>query len=140
MQRVDQASVEINGKRMAEIGKGVVLFICVEESDTEKEVLYWGARVPELRIFPDNQDKMNISLKDAQCEVLVISQFTLASNLRKGRRPGFEGAARPEKGQNFFELFINILMESGLAVRNGEFGAYMKIQLINDGPVTFILK
>jgi len=140
LQRVDGASVEISGKRMAEISRGVVLLVCAEESDTEKEVLYWGERIPELRIFPDQQDKMNISLKDAQGEVLVISQFTLASNLKKGRRPGFEGAAQPEKAKKLLELFINKLKEGGLVVKNGEFGAFMKIQLINDGPVTFILK
>jgi len=140
VQRVDNASVEINKSKITEIGKGVVLLACVEEIDTEKEILYWAERIPELRIFPDEHDKMNISLKDAKSEILVISQFTLVSNLRKGRRPGFEDAAHPEKAKALINLFMSKLEESGLKVRGGEFGAYMKIQLINDGPVTFLLK
>jgi D-aminoacyl-tRNA deacylase len=139
LQRVDRASVIIDSRPVAEIGKGAVLLVCIEEADTEKEILYWAVRIPELRICPDESDKMNISLKDAQRELLVISQFTLVSNMRKGRRPGFEGAAHPDKAKKLLELFMHSLAQSGLVVKSGEFGAYMKIHLVNDGPVTFIL-
>ncbi len=140
LQRVDKASVEVEELKIAEINKGIVLFVCIEENDTEKDVFYWANKIPELRIFPDNEGKMNISVKQINAEVLVISQFTLVSNLREGRRPGFQGSANPEKARNYINRFIEILKKSGLQVKNGEFAAYMRVNLINDGPVTFIMR
>jgi D-tyrosyl-tRNA(Tyr) deacylase len=140
LQRVDSAFVEVNGERISEIGRGVVLFVCIEENDEEKEILYWSKKIPELRIFPDSNGRMNVSIKDIDAEILVISQFTLVSNLREGRRPGFQGSANPQKADAFINKFIEQLKESALSVKTGQFGAYMKIHLVNDGPVTFILR
>lgn len=140
LQRVSEASVEVEEKIISQIKKGIVLFACIEKSDTEKEMLFWGRKIPELRIFPDEQGRMNLSVKEINADILVISQFTLASDLRKGRRPGFENAAEPKKAEPLLNLFIDTLKESNLNIQSGEFGAYMKIHLINDGPVTFILK
>lgn len=140
LQRVSEASVEIAEKIISHIKKGIVLFACIEKSDTEKEMLFWGRKIPELRIFPDKQGRMNLSVKEVNADILVISQFTLASDLRKGRRPGFENAAEPKKAEPLLNLFIDTLKESSLNIQIGEFGAYMKIHLINDGPVTFIIK
>jgi len=140
LQKVSEASVEIEEKIISSIKKGIVLFTCIEKSDTEKEILFWGRKIPELRVFPDQQGKLNLSVKEVNADILVISQFTLASDLRKGRRPGFENAAEPHQAESLFNLFINTLKKSNLNTQSGIFGAYMKIHLINDGPVTFILK
>ena len=138
LQRVDVACIKIEDIKIAEIGKGIVLFVCIEENDTDKDIIYWSNRIPELRIFPDSNGKMNISVKQSDAEVLVVSQFTLVANLREGRRPGFQGSAPPDKAKAYIDIFINKLRESGLKVKTGVFGAFMKVHLVNDGPVTFI--
>lgn len=140
LQRVNEAYVEIEDIKIAEIGKGIVLFICIEENDTDKDIIYWSDRIPELRIFPDSNGKMNVSVKQSNAEVLIVSQFTLVADLRQGRRPGFQGAATPDKAKAYLNIFINKLRESGLKVKTGVFGAFMKVHLVNDGPVTFIMR
>ncbi|OGF68184.1 MAG: D-tyrosyl-tRNA(Tyr) deacylase [Candidatus Fischerbacteria bacterium RBG_13_37_8] len=140
LQRVDSAHVSVDETIISEIRKGVVLLVCVEESDTKDEILYWAQKIPELRIFPDENDKMNISIKEAGAEILVVSQFTLISDLRKGRRPGFQGSAQPDLAKYRLKEFVDDLKRSGLTVKTGEFAANMKVHLVNDGPVTFILR
>lgn len=140
LQRVNEAYVEIEDIKIAEIEKGIVLFICIEENDTDRDIIYWSDRIPELRIFPDSNGKMNVSVKQSNAEVLIVSQFTLVADLRQGRRPGFQGAATPDKAKAYLNIFINKLRESGLKVKTGVFGAFMKVHLVNDGPVTFIMR
>jgi D-tyrosyl-tRNA(Tyr) deacylase len=138
-QRVRQASVEINHQVVASIGPGLVLLIGVAEADTEMDAEFTANKCANLRIFQDEQGKMNRSVIEEKGEVLAISQFTLLADTRRGRRPSFIGAANPEKGQELYTYFINCLRETGLHVATGVFGAMMDVQLINAGPVTVIV-
>jgi len=138
-QRVRQASVEINHEVVASIGQGLVLLIGVAEADTEIDAEFAANKCANLRIFQDEQGKMNRSVIEEKGEVLAISQFTLLADTRRGRRPSFIGAANPEKGQELYTYFINCLRETGLHVETGVFGAMMDVQLINSGPVTVIV-
>jgi len=138
-QRVRQASVEINHEVVASIGQGLVLLIGVAEADTEIDAEFAANKCANLRIFQDEQGKMNRSVIEEKGEVLAISQFTLLADTRRGRRPSFIGAANPEKGQELYTYFINCLRETGLHVATGVFGAMMDVQLINAGPVTVIV-
>ncbi len=140
LQRVKQAAVEVNKQTVGRIDKGVCLLVGVEKGDTEEEALYLAQKITELRIFPDEEGKMNLSLLDIPGEVLAVSQFTLAASLKKGRRPSFDSAEDPEKAENLFRFFVNMIREKGVKVETGVFGALMDIHLINDGPVTFILE
>ncbi len=140
LQRVKQAAVEVNKQTVGRIDKGVCLLVGVEKGDTEEEALYLAQKITELRIFPDEEGKMNLSLLDLSGEVLAVSQFTLAASLKKGRRPSFDSAEDPEKAENLFRFFVNMIREKGVKVETGVFGALMDIHLINDGPVTFILE
>jgi D-tyrosyl-tRNA(Tyr) deacylase len=139
LQRVKQAAVEVNNQTVGKINKGVCLLIGVEKGDTEEEALSLAHKVTELRIFPDKEGKMNLSLLDIQGEVLAVSQFTLAASLKKGRRPGFDNAEDPERAENLFRFFVDMIKEKGIKVETGVFGALMDVHLVNDGPVTFIL-
>ena len=139
LQRVKQAAVEVNKQTVGLINKGVCLLIGVEKGDTEEEALYLAHKVTELRIFPDKEGKMNLSLLDIQGEVLAVSQFTLAASLKKGRRPGFDNAEDPERAENLFRFFVDMIKEKGIKVKTGVFGALMDVHLVNEGPVTFIL-
>jgi D-tyrosyl-tRNA(Tyr) deacylase len=140
LQRVKQAAVEVNKQTVGQISKGVCLLIGVEKGDTEEEAQYLAQKITELRIFPDQEGKMNLSLLDIPGEVLAVSQFTLAASLKKGRRPSFDSAEEPEKAENLFRFFVDMIKEKGIRVETGVFGALMDIHLINDGPVTFILE
>ncbi len=140
LQRVKQAAVEVNKQTVGRIDKGVCLLVGVEKGDTEEEALYLAQKITELRIFPDEEGKMNLSLLDLSGEVLAVSQFTLAASLKKGRRPSFDSAEDPEKAENLFRFFVNMIREKGVKVETGVFGALMDVHLINDGPVTFILE
>ena len=139
LQRVKQAAVEVNKQTVGLINKGVCLLIGVEKGDTEEEALYLAHKVTELRIFPDKEGKMNLSLLDIQGEVLAVSQFTLAASLKKGRRPSFDNAEDPERAENLFLFFVDMIKEKGIKVKTGVFGALMDVHLVNEGPVTFIL-
>ena len=137
--RVKSASVVIDGKVNGKIGKGFLILLGVGPEDTEKECRYLAEKALGLRIFTDENDKMNLGLADVGGEVLVVSQFTLYGNCRKGRRPSFTDAAGPELGERLYEKFLSICEELGYPPQHGQFGADMKVESINDGPVTLIL-
>ena len=139
IQRVKRASVTINSEVTGKINEGLLIFLGVGEDDTEKQVQYLVEKCTGLRIFTDEQDKMNLSVKDIKGEILVVSQFTLYGDCKKGKRPSFVRAARPETAIPLYESFIAHCKNTGLNVQTGEFGADMQIELINDGPVTIWL-
>ena len=140
VQRVRQASVEIDHQVVGKIDHGLVLLIGVAESDTKQDVEFVANKCAHLRIFQDEQGKMNRSVIEEKGEVLAISQFTLLADTRRGRRPSFIGAAAPEKGKEFYTHFISCLREIGLHVETGVFGAMMDVHLVNAGPVTVIVE
>ena len=137
--RVTSASVTIDGEVVGKIGKGFLILLGVGPEDTEKECRALAEKCLALRIFEDENGKMNLGLESVGGEVLVVSQFTLYGNCRKGRRPSFVGAAGPELGNELYEKFLDICRELGYEPQHGRFGADMKVESINDGPVTLIL-
>jgi D-tyrosyl-tRNA(Tyr) deacylase len=139
LQRVSEASVSVDGTEIARIGPGVCLLLGVADDDTEADADYLAQKVPEIRIFEDDQGKMNRSLQDSKGEVLVVSEFTLYGNCAKGRRPSFSRAAGPEKAEALYRHFLNRLAGTGLKVAAGKFRAKMQVNLSNDGPVTLIV-
>ncbi|MCX8066090.1 MAG: D-aminoacyl-tRNA deacylase [Candidatus Hydrogenedentes bacterium] len=139
VQRVLKAKVEVEDNIVGEIGKGLLVFISVDENDTEKDVDYMVDKITELRVFNDAEGKFNLSLRDVQGEMLVVSQFTLHGDCRRGRRPSFSSAARPEKAIPYYERFVKLTREKGFKVATGVFGAHMIISLVNDGPVTILV-
>jgi len=140
LQRVKEASVEVKGKAAGKIDRGVCLLVGLEKGDSEDDAQYLAKKVTELRIFPDKEEKMNLSLQDIQGEILAVSQFTLAGSVRKGRRPSFDRAEAPDKASKLFQYFVELIRERGVKVETGVFQAMMEVRLINDGPVTFILQ
>lgn len=140
IQRVREASVEINGQEKGRIGKGLVILLGIAKGDSFEDADYLAEKICNLRIFEDEGGKFNLSLMDKKGELLVISQFTLLGNTRKGRRPGFDDAASPEEARNLYEGFVGILRDKGLKVETGVFGAKMLVRIYNDGPVTFIVE
>lgn len=139
-QRVTHASVTVDGNVISKIGDGVLLLVGVCEGDTEQEAALLAKKVAQLRVFCDENDKMNLSVMDVDGAVLAVSQFTLCANTKHGRRPDFFSAAHPSVAQPLFDLFVKELRAAGVAdVQTGEFGADMKVELLNDGPVTLIL-
>ena len=139
IQRVTSAKVEIDGKVIGEIGKGLLVLVCAVKGDTDEDLEYLVKKTPALRIFGDEQGKMNLSVADIRGELLVVSQFTLAASTRKGNRPSFEQAEEPGQAKKMYEELVRRLGEAGLPVRTGEFAAMMQVSLTNDGPVTIIL-
>ncbi len=139
IQRVKQAKVEVAGEVVGEISQGILLLLGVEKQDTEQSVEKLLHKVSHYRIFTDQQGKMNLSLKDIGGELLVVSQFTLAADTKKGMRPSFSSAGTPEQANFLYELFIAEAKKAGLSVAAGQFGADMQVSLCNDGPVTFNL-
>ncbi|MBR4972360.1 MAG: D-tyrosyl-tRNA(Tyr) deacylase [Oscillospiraceae bacterium] len=137
--RVRSASVTIDGEVVGKIGRGFLILLGVGPDDTEKECRYLAEKALGLRIFTDEEDKMNLGLDAVGGEVLVVSQFTLYGNCRKGRRPSFAEAAGPELGEKLYEKFLDICEELGYPPQHGRFGASMQVESINDGPVTLIL-
>ena len=137
--RVKSASVTIDGEVVGKIGQGFLILLGVGPNDTEKECRYLAEKALGLRIFTDENDKMNLGLDAVQGEVLVVSQFTLFGNCRKGRRPSFAEAAGPELGERLYEQFLKDCEDLGYPPQHGRFGADMKVESINDGPVTLIL-
>ncbi|HHG75093.1 MAG TPA: D-tyrosyl-tRNA(Tyr) deacylase [Persephonella sp.] len=138
LQRVNRSWVEIDGKVVSEIGRGINILLGVVKGDTAEEIDKLVKKIPFLRIFEDEKGKMNLSLIDVGGEALVISQFTLAGNVKKGRRPSFDQAEQPEKAKQLYELFVKKLSEY-LPVKTGVFAADMKVFIENDGPVTFVI-
>lgn len=139
IQRVKHSSVTVDGKILGEIGNGLLVLLGVTHTDTEKEVNWMASKVKDLRIFEDAEGKMNLGLEDIKGELLVISQFTLYGNCIKGRRPGFTEAARPDLAEPLYEKFLEKCRSFGIKTECGEFGADMKVELLNDGPVTMII-
>jgi D-aminoacyl-tRNA deacylase len=140
IQRVSSASVTVDKKVIGACNSGLLILAGIEELDTEEDAAWLSAKIVNLRIFNDAEGKMNLSLKDVNGEMLVVSQFTLHASTKKGNRPSYILAARPEKALPLFNTFVEMLKkESGKAVATGEFGAHMEVSLVNDGPVTIII-
>ncbi len=139
VQRVSRASVEVDGRIVGEVGEGLLVLVGVEEGDTDTDADYVAEKVAGLRIFNDAEGKMNLSIADVGGGVLLISQFTLHGDCRRGRRPSFIAAARPETAITLYEGVACRLRAAGLPVATGEFGAHMHVALVNDGPVTILL-
>lgn len=140
IQRVSEARVVVDGVTVGEIGIGTVVLLAVESGDSERDADWLAKKIAELRMFSDRDDKMNLSLKDVGGSILAISQFTLAGNCTKGRRPSFVSAAPPEEGKRLYDYFVAKTAETGIPVATGIFQADMKVSLTNDGPVTFWLQ
>ena len=139
IQRCSRGKVAVSEKVVGEIDNGLVILLGVQKGDTEKDADFLVNKISGLRIFSDENDKMNLSIKDVDGSALVISQFTLCGDLKKGRRPSFVNAAAQEDGNRLYEYFMAELNQSGVQVQSGEFGARMNVELVNDGPVTFVL-
>ncbi len=139
LQRVAEAAVDVEGRQIARIGRGLVALVGVAVDDGHEQVEWMARKVAELRIFEDEHGKMNRSVQDVGGEILAVSQFTLLADCRKGRRPSFVRAARPEQAKPLFDEFVALLRGQGLAVQTGCFGAHMQVHLTNDGPVTIVL-
>jgi D-aminoacyl-tRNA deacylase len=139
VQRVKEARVDISGETVGAIHHGLLVFLGVGEEDSDKDAEYMADKIVNLRIFPDEKDLMNLSLLDTGGSALVVSQFTLWGDCRKGRRPSFAKAARPERAKELYEYFIKILKQKGLKVASGRFQEMMDVHLINDGPVTLLI-
>ncbi|MEW5895850.1 MAG: D-aminoacyl-tRNA deacylase [Candidatus Omnitrophota bacterium] len=140
IQRVSRASVSVEGKIVGRIGTGAVIFVGVARTDTEEDAAYLARKVSEIRLFSDKENKMNVGPREACAQFLIISQFTLYGDCRKGRRPSFDKAAPPEKGQAIYERLVELIRKEGFEVETGLFGAMMKVELVNEGPVTFVLE
>lgn len=144
IQRVTNASVEIDGKMYSETGNGFLILLGVSTSDTEKQAEVLASKVSKLRIFEDENGKMNLSPSQLiergdKCEMMIVSQFTLCADCKGQNRPSFINAARPETAVPLYEYFVELMKQHGFNVKTGEFGAEMKVRLLNDGPVTIIL-
>jgi len=140
VQRVKKSSVFIDGQSVATIGPGLMVLLGVARNDSEKEADFLAEKIPNLRIFEDKNEKMNLSLLDSGGQMLVVSQFTLLGNCRKGRRPSYVDAAEPEKANALYEYFIEKVRTKGIDVQSGRFRAMMDVHLINDGPVTLVVE
>ena len=139
IQRVTSASVKVDGKIVGKIGKGFLIFLGVYEEDTEEKIEKLTKKIVNLRIFNDENDKMNLSIKEVKGEILLISQFTLCADTRKGNRPSFVSAKNPKDANVIYEKTIESIRNEGIIVEKGIFGADMKVELLNDGPVTILL-
>jgi D-tyrosyl-tRNA(Tyr) deacylase len=139
-QRVSRAEVRVEGNSVGKINHGMLIFIGVDKEDTTADADYLAGKVAQLRMFEDGQGKMNLSSIDVGAEILVVSQFTLYGDCRKGRRPSFDQASDPQKGEGLYNHFINELRKLKMKVATGKFQAMMDVELVNDGPVTFILE
>jgi D-tyrosyl-tRNA(Tyr) deacylase len=140
VQRVSRAAVRVDGETVGAIGRGLLLLVGVERADGEPILDTLASKVVNLRLFPDEAGRMNRSTLEENASMLVVSQFTLAANLERGRRPGFDRAASPERAEALFGAFVARLRSHGLRVETGRFRAMMEVELVNDGPVTFVLE
>jgi D-tyrosyl-tRNA(Tyr) deacylase len=140
LQRVSKASVKIHGQTISEIGKGLLVLVGVGHDDGEEQVTFLAEKVANLRIFEDEQGKTNLSIQDVKGEAIVVSQFTLYADSRKGRRPSFTDAALPEVAEPLVNQFVELLRGHGIPTQTGQFGAHMLVEIHNDGPVTIWLE
>ena len=140
LQRVSEAQVRVNGAEIGACGRGLMILVCAMQGDTAEDATRLALKISKLRIFTDDGGKMNRSVLDIAGEALVVSQFTLAADTSRGNRPGFSAAAPPEEGKALYEKFARNLAELGVPVATGEFGADMKVSLINEGPVTIFIE
>lgn len=139
LQRVLEASVKVYGEPIGEIEKGYLIFVGIEDEDTEEDALWLAQKVAKLRLFADDEGKMNLSLTDIDGSVLVVSQFTLHASTKKGNRPSFIKAGKPAYAEQLYHRFQAMLAEQNLNIQEGEFGADMQVSLVNDGPVTLFI-
>jgi len=139
LQRVSSGEVKISGRSHGRIQKGFVILLGVAEDDAERDADWLAEKIVGIRIFEDRDDKMNLSIRDVEGKALVISQFTLLADYKRGRRPGFTRAAKPDKAIPLYEYFMDQLWQKGIEVEHGEFGADMQVQIMNEGPVTLVL-
>ncbi len=140
IQRVVSASVLVEGAVVGGIGRGITVFLGVERGDDESKADWLAQKIVNLRIFPDDDGKMNLSVVESGGSLLIVSQFTLAGNCAKGKRPSFDSAARPDEARRVYEYFVEAVKQLGVTVATGIFQADMRVALVNDGPVTFILE
>jgi D-tyrosyl-tRNA(Tyr) deacylase len=140
VQRVSRGSVQVNQETVAQIGLGLLVLLGVATGDTEQDAVYLADKIVHLRVFEDKDGKMNRSVRDEGGQMLVVSQFTLLGDCRKGRRPSFAAASEPLKAEALYQKFIDRVRASGLTVETGCFGAMMQVALVNDGPVTLLLE
>lgn len=140
IQRVREARVEVEGETIASIGRGLLVFLGVGKGDTAEDLDYLVRKVSNLRVFEDRAERMNLSVKDVDGEVLVVSQFTLLADTRRGNRPSFDGAEEPARAEDMYQRFMEKLKDAGLRVAEGRFAARMAVRLVNDGPVTIMLQ
>lgn len=140
LQKVKTASVRIENKKYSSIDSGLLIFLGVEKSDEKINADQLAEKILKFRIFEDENQKMNLSVKDISGNILIVSQFTLCADCRKGTRPSFDNSAPPDKAIQLYEYFINLMKNSGLKIQTGKFGADMQIEIINAGPVTFMLE
>lgn len=139
VQRVSRAQVTVNGETTGEIGVGLLVLLGVGQADTEADAAYLAEKIPGLRVFEDEQGKMNRSVQEAGGSVLAVSQFTLYGDVRRGKRPSFDAAAPPDKARQLYELFVERIRTAGLRCETGRFQEMMKVELVNEGPVTILL-
>ena len=139
LQRVKRASVDVDGKRVASIGKGILLLVGFHKGDSSDILAKIAEKCVNLRIFEDENGKMNLSALNLKLPILAVSNFTLSGSTKRGRRPSFDSAEKPDRAKELFEIFVSELKKLGLEVHVGVFGAKMEVELINDGPVTFVI-
>ncbi len=139
VQRIKEASVTVDGELKSAVGGGLLVFVGVEKGDGADDAGYIASKIAGLRIFEDDHGRMNLSVKESGGDVLMVSQFTLAGDARKGRRPSFTGAEEPGRARELLGELVEMLVREGVEVKTGEFGAHMEVKLINDGPVTILL-
>jgi D-tyrosyl-tRNA(Tyr) deacylase len=139
IQRVSEARVEVGGKTVGRIGKGLLVYLSVGKGDAKSNAEFIAEKLSNLRVFSDENDKMNLSVQDVGGSILLVSNFTLHGDCRKGRRPGFDAAAEPTFANELYEYTAGRVRQMGIKVETGTFGASMKVQSINDGPITFVI-
>ena len=139
VQRVSRAQVAVNGEISGQIGQGLLVLLGVGRDDTEADAIYLAEKIAGLRVFEDDQEKMNLSVKDVGGSVLAVSQFTLYGDVRRGKRPSFDAAAPPEKARQLYEFFVEQIRAAGLRCETGRFQEMMTVELVNEGPVTILL-
>lgn len=140
IQRVSEASVSVDGRVVGSIGRGLLVLLGVAKGDDSASAEKLAEKISHYRVFPDEQGRMNRCVTDIGGELLAVSQFTLCADTRKGRRPGFDHAAQPEEAETLYRHFVQHMRQLGLPVKTGEFGAMMRVSLVNDGPVTFVFE